>query len=523
MNKLSSALFVLLLFFASAFSQAPLYSYTFDNSNYSVAASAICKSHAGGTFMVGELNRGMFGEIDSAGNFLWSKDGFNAYYRAVVPASNNSGYYITGTAFDSINLHQGALCSKIDNNGNVQWASIYYGTSIVTYYNALCLAECMDHNMIFGVNDFSTGAIVKIDSSGNFLWSQKIMANGNRVEINCIKENNDSTIMISGSEPGFYSNSFFAKLDKNGNLIWAKTYYTGSSTSSGIISFEAIKNGYILTGGFDSEVAFKTDTAGSPLWSRKFYDTEAVISAFNWRAPKSHSLSDSTYLVLAGSATDAYGALVIIKVDLNGNCLRKAFFYANPIDFYENDDKSLVIMGHGPLNLVAPHSTSGAIPQIELTHCDSTLGDTLNSMPLCVDNQFQNLNIDTTLIGMHNIAFSTSPLALTKLNIGLSLHNDTMNRNSGCVGLVGSIDEPPFVPMLISPNPAGNRFTINSSHINEIGTLIIYDLSGRIILQEDVQFVDGKYSRDINFENGIYLVKVQTSVENQMGELVISK
>ncbi|MFN8166201.1 MAG: T9SS type A sorting domain-containing protein [Bacteroidia bacterium] len=66
-----------------------------------------------------------------------------------------------------------------------------------------------------------------------------------------------------------------------------------------------------------------------------------------------------------------------------------------------------------------------------------------------------------------------------KLNIGLSLHNDTMNRNNGCVGLVGSIDEPPFVPMLISPNPAGNRFTINSSHINEIGTLIIYDLSGR--------------------------------------------
>jgi len=231
-----------------------------------------------------------------------------------VDANGNS--YVTGSFKDSATFGTTTLTSsgdgdifvaKMDSNGNWLWAKQAGGTdydegmsiavdangnSYVTGY-FFSNANFGDTNLISsGYDDIF---VAKIDSDGNWLWAKQaggtseewghgiaVDANGNSYVTGFYQESATfGTITLTSSEG---NDIFVAKLDSNGNWLWAKQA-GGTSYDEGVsIAVDANGNSYVTgvfwgsatfgattltgSGNFDVFVA-KLDSNGNWLWAKQ--------------------------------------------------------------------------------------------------------------------------------------------------------------------------------------------------------------------------------------------------------------
>jgi len=77
------------------------------------------------------------------------------------------------------------------------------------------------------------------------------------------------------------------------------------------------------------------------------------------------------------------------------------------------------------------------------------------------------------------------------------------------------------------PNPASNVIQISyESQINGLVNLDIFDLSGKLVVNQQYQVSKGKVSLDVELsqlENGSYIVRLQDGQYQHQTKLVISK
>ena len=247
-------------------------------------------------------------KLDTAGNFIWAKNLSDSGGPYAIKADNANNVYLTGTFHGSEDFDPGvgfynltlndpngnggagyadAFILKLDQQGNFVWAKSIGGSSH-NYGNSVDLDVTGNVYTLINFNntvDFDPGssvynltgtlAILKLDSSGNFIWAKSW--NG-----------------VSGNEPGltiddandvYFSSSFsdtvdfdpgtgvskissggvcIVKLDENGNYVWA-TSFAGSGHSHsvdvdadinvystgqfGYLDFDASSEPAILSGG----------------------------------------------------------------------------------------------------------------------------------------------------------------------------------------------------------------------------------------------------------------------------------
>ena len=227
-------------------------------------------------------------KTNSVGDTLWTKKygGPNlGYYKGVaydVIVTSDSGYAIVGTEIGSSNKNVFLL--KTDNNGNVQWAKYYGGTSDDEGYS---LKQTSDGGYIIAGYSSSFGQggwdvyLVKVGASGNLQWSKTYGGNlydfANHIEIT-----NDGGFILTGVTSGYGTGAindndlFLMKTDSAGNSIWSYTY-GGNLNEIGTSVKQTFDGGYVSTGytyssgaGQSDVYLLKTDSTGSVLWSRAF-------------------------------------------------------------------------------------------------------------------------------------------------------------------------------------------------------------------------------------------------------------
>ncbi|WP_413440341.1 DUF4347 domain-containing protein [Synechococcus sp. MIT S1220] len=330
----------------------------------------------GSTTLTSAGNEDMFiAKLDSNGDYLWAKQGGGVSWESgygIASLSDNSSIvtgYFNGTAtFGSTTLtsagSQDIFIAKLDSNGNYLWAkqggganwdsgrgitSLSDNSSIVTgYFNGTAT---------FGSTTLTSAGdddifIAKLDSNGDYLWAKQGGGvsgdNGNG-----IASLSDNSSIVTGTFQGtatFGSTTltstgnndvFIAKLDSNGNYLWAKKAGgTSSDESRGIISLSdnssivsgefvgtATFGGTTLTSAGSSDVFIaKLDSNGDYLWAKQgggaSWDISFAIT----------SLSDNSSIV-TGYFTDTatFGSttltsagnsdVFIAKLDSNGNYL----------------------------------------------------------------------------------------------------------------------------------------------------------------------------------------------------------
>jgi gliding motility-associated-like protein len=234
-------------------------------------------------------------KLDKDGNFIWAKklgDPVQASFPVdmKLDAAGNiyfAGYFRGTVDFDPgpgvVNLTVIAPISfdgfvlKLDNNGNFIWVSRFGGTdyNIPGSLDVDAAGNVYTTGLFKGVCDFNPGAgiynltsngaedafIVKVDANGIFLWAESFGGN--------FPDNGTSLVLdpagniylsgyFSGTvdiDPGpgvttftgnlLLNNTFFLKLDANGNLAWAKQL--GDATNAitpGVITLDGQGNIY---------------------------------------------------------------------------------------------------------------------------------------------------------------------------------------------------------------------------------------------------------------------------------------
>jgi len=269
-------------------------------------------------------------KLDNAGNLVWAKQivctGWSEVHGLTVDSEGNvysTGYFMNTADFDpgigEFNLtaqgNRDVFVSKLDGGGNFIWARNFGGTSENTNSDMgkAIAADSSGDVYISGVfrltadfdpseevyeltvDGYIDAFICKLDASGNFEWVKRIggpqgtydfdEANGLAVDnadyiytVGTFNNTADFTPYTLTSNED--SNGFIAKLDTDGNYIWAKR--TGAVVND--VAMDALNNVY-LTGHFYGDADFdainltsegvmsimlaKMDTDGSFIWARQ--------------------------------------------------------------------------------------------------------------------------------------------------------------------------------------------------------------------------------------------------------------
>lgn len=269
-------------------------------------------------------------KTDLNGNLLWNKTYCEIYgcYGCSVVAVHD-GYVITGLEYVNCS-NTDVLLMKVDPNGSKVWSKTYGGASQDSGSEVIAVS---DGYVIAGISYSSTNHngdvyVIKTDLNGNLIWQKTY--GGFAYDMGYSIAATDDGYIVIGDTLSYGHGSYdvyLLKIDKNGNLIWEKTFGgAGDDKGSSVV---AMSDGYVITGETSSFSAdnstkaylLKTDLAGNLLWQKTFggnlYNSGAAIKA----------VSDG-YLI--GGTTMSYGAgifnIYAVKTDLNGNLVWQEVF-----------------------------------------------------------------------------------------------------------------------------------------------------------------------------------------------------
>lgn len=258
-------------------------------------------------------------KLDGAGNFVWAR-GFGGPYddwgmALTLDANNNvytTGQFEAVTDFDpgasTTNLTtlgwKDAFISKLDVNGNFVWAKQMGGLTAIASASAITMDASDNIICLSSFNgnvDFDPGpatytlsssgnsdvAIMKLDPSGNFLWTKSFGGTG-QDEGRSITADVMGDIYYSGhfestvdfdpgagtytlTTPPGYVNAYVAKLNSNGFFIAAGQFYGFANSTSYGIDVDAAGTIY-TTGYFRSIIDFDPGTPIANLTSLGGFD-----------------------------------------------------------------------------------------------------------------------------------------------------------------------------------------------------------------------------------------------------------
>ncbi len=345
-------------------------------------------------------------KYDVTGNVLWAKsvegtDNMDErVFSIAVDGIGNvylAGMYSSPTlSFDSITITNAGIenifLAKYDPNGNALWAkstggsyhdwaySVAVDNSGNIYMTGVFQSPTISFGSITLTNDDNTGNytdlfLAKYDTDGNVLWAKSAGGTSYDWAMSVSVDASDK-VLVSGYFYGptltfgsidltnvnaMYGDTFIAKYDESGNVIWAKS--AGGTFDDAVYSVAADSSGNIyMTGNFRSPtLTFGTTTLtntgesdiflakynadGDVLWAKSAIGsdsdignsvaTDVIGNAYLTGHFYSPTITfETTTLTNAGSA-DIY----LVKYDINGNLL-----WAKSVGGTDNDGAVSVAM-----------------------------------------------------------------------------------------------------------------------------------------------------------------------------------
>jgi len=445
---------------------------------YDVGEAAVVNSDT--TYVIGGITDSGGGngtdfllfKTNSVGDVLWRKqfggvgpDGG----KAVIPALDNGGYFITGyqNNFDSSGYNIWLI--KTNSSGNMVWSKSYGGNDWDFAHSITTLA---DSTYVIAGETYSFGNgqrdvyLVRFDANGDTLWTKTYGGPADDVAKYIFTDRNNNLVVVGNTKSYGAGNSdvYILHLDINGDTLWTKTIGTPDDD-------------------FGYSVDMYIDTVN--------WEMDYVIGYTSYYAP---DLGQNSYLARIDSAdgniqfTNPEGVISVILLDrphvVQTDYGKISIFFdyreaynQNCIPFFEKNEYNFFAIDAGSYGGGGNENTSQNAFKVALDSGYLVTGYSENWGP-GVTSAFilkTDLNMaapDTPTIGME--IFKTEYLS-------------------------------------IYPNPVtGDLFYINAS--SEIEQVQIFNLNGQLIKT----YSAGKLEKSIILEkpsscNGLYMVEVKTS------------
>ncbi len=288
-----------------------------------------------------------------------------------IATDNDGNSYVTGYFSGNVNFGTISLTAngisdiyvaKLDTYGNWLWAKKAGGPQddkgngiAVDEYGNCYVTGNIKGVAVFGVVQiYCQGTpdmfVAKLDTNGNWLWVQQAYGTGSKYGL-CISIDSIGNSYVSGRYTGdaVFGNDtldgftfeliFIAKLDVNGNWLWAIQPETNNNSHLYDISTDLVGNSYV-TGDFSDTATFgstlltsngvdmfiaKLDSNGNWLWAKKSGGGGKGYGVSVDASANCYVTGDFTGTVYFGttSLTTIAGALnmFVTKLDTNGNWL----------------------------------------------------------------------------------------------------------------------------------------------------------------------------------------------------------
>jgi len=224
-------------------------------------------------------------EIDLNGMEKWSRTFGGPYedYGMSVLNDVRGGFIITGGTCSDASDNSDIFLLKTDKNGNLVWAKTY-GIPMADEVGYKVIAARDGGYLICGssyisfILDRSDEVIMKVDVNGNMLWSKVYGTSSiySSCEATTIVELPDRSIYVGGIESDtLYDKNpvgIITKLDKSGNLIWAKTYDSTSHSAIGTLLYDSTHKWFntSITLSDQQTGIMRIDTAGHFIFEKFF-------------------------------------------------------------------------------------------------------------------------------------------------------------------------------------------------------------------------------------------------------------
>jgi hypothetical protein len=207
--------------------------------------------------------------IDTLANYRWKKtvhhDTSRSYYRTCFPSSSG-GYYLVG----SVNYWDGILV-RLDNSGNELWSKIYKGNYI---YDGL---QKNDKNIVLLTEN---AQIIGTDSLGNVEWKRSIPQPDsilNQLHGTALVQTSDGRLTVfSGIGAGPYD-QYIYQMDSAGNPLWSRVYTNKYPWSEKVKVVNG--NEFLITGatiGSEDKYIAYLDSTGAFKWEKTFTDNDSL-------------------------------------------------------------------------------------------------------------------------------------------------------------------------------------------------------------------------------------------------------
>lgn len=263
--------------------------------------------------------------------FNWEKTfGGNGYDEGRdVKECFDNGYVIVGS---TSSFGQGLFdiyLIKTDENGETLWTKTYGGISNDRGYSLLQTRDS-GYIIVGNTQSFGNGSsdvwVVRVNKNGELIWSRTYggtYADGGLY----ITKTFDSCYVISGYTKSFSNNLdadlYLLKIGENGNLLWERNY---GLRGFGLDEFgycvkETDDRGLIVIGygrfpygrGVDDLWILKTDSEGETLWTKIF---GGELADYGYSV-----LVDNNNFLLLGYTGSLDRNVYLIKTDNNGNLI----------------------------------------------------------------------------------------------------------------------------------------------------------------------------------------------------------
>lgn len=438
-------------------------------------------------FCIG-LNDVYLFKTDSLGNLQWTKTfKVNDYNYGFALTQNIEGGYAIAAATSVSSTQASFYFIKTDNNGNLL-KSKTYGNYPVAYPNVIQQTSdsgYVVYGFYFENNYYSL--LVRTDKDGEILWSKTYY---NQVGKSLAKTN-DNGFILCGFTPNGVIDIIVTKIDSLGNTLWTQII----GIDSAVAVCNQIKNtkdgGYIIVGynqiGNVSDVLLmKIDSLGNVQWVKTYGGTESDSG------DNVDVTADGGYVVIGGTyySGDIHGDAYLLKTDSAGNLLWSKSYGAAGKDWgfsvKETPDGGYAFAG-GTWITSSPY----------LFKTDSYGGVD------CFENN------QTTIVGTPATHNYTASFIIGQCNV-----SQTPNTVVGSVGVEDNICNYTAIPYIddvcqtfdVYPNPALQNLIIETQ---AKGTIEILSIEGRTI--KTMNCSDTKLSIDVsNYAAGVYLVKINS-------------
>lgn len=263
-------------------------------------------------------------KTDNAGDTLWTKTygGEKSEHGSSVCQTTDGGYIVCGTK--NGDWSSDIYLIRTDDNGDTLWTRTFgQGTG---YDYGLFVQQTTDEGFIVSgsVSVYRDACLLKTDKDGNLIWQKTY--DFDLWEIGCsVQQTSDGgfvTVGYSYTLGSYHSNIFLIKTNDIGDTIWTKKYDNFDFDKAYMVQ-QTHDGGYIIVGVTDSTMfgnfpdlyLIKTDSYGEIAWTKTYQLLGTSSYGFNIK-----QTSDYGFIVTGSTYSNpGYEDIFLLKLNNDGD------------------------------------------------------------------------------------------------------------------------------------------------------------------------------------------------------------